>query len=147
MEIKKVMAVENLNIKEAKEKVLKIGRNTNLGDDIQYHEGGLRRGESEFIGSSYASILKKNLPEDKKLVSEVVTNKEFIDQVNDRLEKNIKKYVREEIERAKVEILDKMQELEEKLEKRFDEKIKAMKEKIREEIKIMINEMISQNER
>lgn len=104
MEIKKVMAVENLNIKEAKEKVLKIGRNTNLGDDIQYHEGskkGLRRGELEFIGSSYASILKKNLLEDKKLVSEVVTNKEFIDQVSDRLEKNIKKYIREEIERGK----------------------------------------------
>lgn len=40
MEIKKVIAVENLNIKEAKEKVLKIGRNTNLGDDIQYHKGG-----------------------------------------------------------------------------------------------------------
>lgn len=111
MEIKKVMQVENFNIKEAKEKVLKIGRNTNLGDDIQYHEGGrkgLRRGESKFIGLSYASILKKNLPEDKKLVSEVVTNKEFIDQISDRLEKNIKKYVREEIQRAKVEILDKM---------------------------------------
>lgn len=64
------MAVENLNITEAKEKIFKSGRNNNIEDDSWFHEGGrkeLRRCESDYVGSSYANILKKNLSEDKKL--------------------------------------------------------------------------------
>lgn len=38
-------------------------------------------------------------------------NKDFVEQVSDKLEKGLKKYVREEIEKVK-EILDKMQEME-----------------------------------
>lgn len=55
-------------------------------------------------------------------------NKNFVEQVSDKLEKSLKKYVREEIEKVKVEILDKMQEIESRLEKRFENKIKVLKE-------------------
>lgn len=144
--------MENVNVVEARDKVLKKnnGEGLDRGKDLspKWHDSG------ESSATSYAGIVKKNSNKDEerkegKLIENIVNNgdtKDFMEKLADKIEGRVKKFVKEEIEKVKVEIVDRIKKVEKNLEAKMEEKFKAFKEEIRGEMREMLGDLIKQNE-
>lgn len=69
-----------------------------------------------------------------------------MEKLADKIEGRVRKFVKEEIEKVKVEIVDRIKKVEENLEAKMEEKFKAFKEEIRGEMREMLGDLIKQNE-
>lgn len=69
-----------------------------------------------------------------------------MEKLADKIEGRVRKFVKEEIEKVKVEIVDRIKKVEENLEAKMEEKFKTFKEEIRGEMREMLGDLIKQNE-
>lgn len=69
-----------------------------------------------------------------------------MEKLADKIEGRVRKFVKEEIEKVKVVIVDRIKKVEENLEAKMEEKFKAFKEEIRGEMREMLGDLIKQNE-
>lgn len=144
------MAVENMNVVEAREKVLKKSSRERLGQDRDPASKYWNR--LEVPSTSYAGVLKNSSKDEKrkegKIIENMVNNKDFMEKLADRIKGRIRIFVKEETEKVKVEIVDRIKKVEENLDVKMEEKFNMFKEDIREdrrEIKDMID-LIKQSE-
>lgn len=104
----------------------------------------------EVLSTSYAGVLKNSSKDEErkegKIIENMVNNKDFMEKLADRIEGRIRIFVKEEIEKVKVEIVDRIKKVEENLDVKMEEKFNMFKEDIRREIKDMIGDLIKQNE-
>lgn len=104
----------------------------------------------EVLSTSYAGVLKNSSKDEErkegKIIENMVNNKDFMEKLADRIEGRIRIFVKEEIEKVKVEIVDRIKKVEENLDVKMEEKFNMFKEDIRREIKDMIGDFIKQNE-
>lgn len=75
----------------------------------------------------------------------MVNNTNFMEKLVDKIEGRIRKFVKEEIEKVKIEIVDRIKKVE-NLDVKMEEKFNVFKEEMRSEMREMIGDLIKQNE-
>lgn len=68
-----------------------------------------------------------------------------MEKLADKIEGRIRKFVKEEIEKVKIEIVDRIKKIE-NLDVKMEEKFNVFKEEMRSEMREMIGDLIKQNE-
>lgn len=69
-----------------------------------------------------------------------------MEKLADKIKGRIRKFVKEEIEKVKIEIVDRIKKVEENLDVKMEEKFNVFKEEMRSKMREMIGNLIKQNE-
>lgn len=146
-EIKKAIAMDNINVTEAKDKV-----NSDRGKKgkITYvpSRKGQKVNEDSRYEKSYAAVTKNNIPnkEGSNGSKEIGNVSEIVKRVSEVVEDRIKKYVKKELEDFRESMTKRLEEMEESLLKKIDDKIQECKKEINETIIEMIGRLTGQVE-